>query len=430
MQDPQPNPRAPHRWSPQHEQDPSVAEILSSPPQLQVNVFYQRKTRTSFCMSNCKNIEVAELWPLYADHYPSHDGHSDSDAGVMESASQERLKDEKRADQEPEIVSDSGTNLSLTATTTSHDPSTTTKPFPFFNLPLELRLKIYALLLPPRHHKITTQIPHNGYFYNTSTVPLHSATSFYPFGTSSPPKLTTYKVLTANFRSDFPSPSIEPQILRTCKKIKEEAEWVLYGGRGVVFDFETSVDAAVAFWGDRSREARGWVRGLRVAREVPSWLGKDSWGNDRRDEVWDRFCRFVKDELTGLWKLDVTLWSSSGSAVGFPSQIASSGTGDEEGDTKLKEQEDQRKWREWEYTASLLQAEGLREARVTWWGFGSGEEKGVEELQMDGTMMRVRPERFDSWVARRMVGDRLVREKMVRDGVVVEGVVVVRGSGA
>ncbi len=59
--------------------------------------------------------------------------------------------------------------------------------------------------------------------------------------------------------------------------------------------------------------------------------------------------------------------------------------------------------------------ESLRTARLTWWSFQTKETKeGV----------------FDTWVAKRMVGDRVVRERMLREGVVVESVVVLPGGSA
>ncbi|KAE8445785.1 hypothetical protein EG329_012843 [Mollisiaceae sp. DMI_Dod_QoI] len=322
--------------------------------------------------------------------------------------------------------------------------------FRFLDLPIELRLKIYEYLLPARQHTIATQIPNNGYFYNTSTIPQHSAQSFYPFGTQSPrnPKLTTYKILTSNFRSNFPRPSIHPEILRVSKQVHDEAENVLYGSKDAIFDFRTHLDAAIAFFGDRSEAARKSVKCIRVAREIPAWLGRDAYGNQRRDETWIKFCNFVKHELKGLRSLDLTLWSSTGSAASFPTQIVGVQAADEietrdeeeeERARKVQEEDDKRKWREWEYTASLLEAEDLRESKVTWWGFKSKEGNAVEQQDDDqeadtgddlswATSSNLKG--FDSWIAARMVGDRLVRDRMVKDGVVVEGVVVIPGSGA
>jgi hypothetical protein len=63
-----------------------------------------------------------------------------------------------------------------------------------------------------------------------------------------------------------------------------------------------------------------------------------------------------------------------------------------------------------------LGIESLRKAKVTWWGF-----QGAEGQEGRGSG-------FDSWLARRMVGDRDVRDKMVREGVVIKGSVVLTGE--
>jgi hypothetical protein len=289
--------------------------------------------------------------------------------------------------------------------------------FRFLDLPIELRLKIYRYLLPPRAWKVSTQIPHNGYFYNTSTIPLHSVQSFYPFGTKPPSgsNLTTYKVLNSNFRSEFPVPSIHPEIFLLCKQIHSEAEPVLYGGKGVSFDFGIHLEAALAFFSDRSKEARRAVREVRVAREIPCVENSDGLISKPVDGPWISFCAFLERELKGVRGLDLTIWSSSGSVASFPAPDALDGGREDEVDSEVlkeKERELQLRWREWEWTRDLLRMEALRQAKVTWWGFEG----------QDG--------RFDSWLARRMVGDRLVRERMIREGMVVEGFVVIPGKGA
>lgn len=409
-------------------------------------------------MSNCASIEVAVLWPLNAD--------SDSDSPIFDinpgsrSTSLEKevvLKKTSRvemdakmfADQEHNIADLSPTNSTmndpsydtLTNTSQIYQESSSRQKSPFLTLPLELRLKIYSYILPSRHHTIATQIPHNGFFYNTSTIPIHSTQSFYPFGISPPTniqaqkeKLTTYKILSSNFRPNYPSPSIYPSILLTNKQIHAEAEPLFYGHKDTIFDFGTHLDACIAFWDYRSEVARKSVRNLRVAREVPAWLGRDVYGNTQIDLPWMKFCTFVQKDLTGLRNLDLTLWSSTGSASNFPTQIqneANDNENVEERERKVKDKERAQKWREWDYTASLLATEGLREARVTWWGFNF-ENESVVEMQADGASMRSAwsesGKEFDSWVAGRMVGDVLVRERMIRDGVVLEGVVVLRGG--
>src|ERR1700738_3496043 len=114
---------------------------------------------------------------------------------------------------------------------TSRDQNIMEQSFPFLLLPYELRLKIYALVLPSRSHTIVTQYPHNGYYYSETSMVSHSTQTLYPAQpySSSPSlelqqKLTTYKLLNANFHHDFPSPSICPEILRTCRQIRNEAE--------------------------------------------------------------------------------------------------------------------------------------------------------------------------------------------------------------
>jgi hypothetical protein len=291
--------------------------------------------------------------------------------------------------------------------------------FRFLDLPLELRLKIYALLLPPRSHTIVTQIPHNGYFYNTSTVPLYSASSFYPFGTSAPAKtktqsLTTYKILNRNFRMDFPEVSIHPELLRVCRQITNEAEPVLYGALDTEWDFGTSIEAVAPFFGDRSQEARNCVGHVKVAREI-----RDGAASEYVDYAWERFCKYITTELLGLRTVDLTIWSSSGSTASFPSSILPEGTEEKESEAEMG-----RKWKEWEFTKRLLEKEGLRNAKVTWWGFqGSKWEGNVEGVQERG-------QGFDSWLARRMVQDKVVRERMVGEGVVREDSIVLASGGA
>jgi hypothetical protein len=306
-------------------------------------------------------------------------------------------------DQEP-VPAAVDVDLSLTASITNPSRvsplSTTSQPFRFLDLPLELRLKIYSLLLPARNHTIVTQIPHNGYFYNTESIPSHSATSFYPFGRSPPKSLTTYKILTENFRSEFSSLSIHLQLLLVSKQIHEEAEPVLYGARDAVWDFGMHLEALMAFWGDRSQVARACVRNVRIAREIPALQSSN--GMDAR---WTKLCAFIETELVGLRELDLTVWSGSGSAASFPSA-----GGDKVGEEK--------RWREWEWMKELLEMDGLRAARVTWWGFWSTE--GSERPAAG----------FDSWLAGRMVADKVARDRMVRQGVVVEGSLVVPGRAA
>ncbi len=186
--------------------------------------------------------------------------------------------------------------------------------------------------------------------------------------------------------------------------MKQEAEPLLYGAMDAVWDFGTSLEAVAAFWGDRSMEARGCVRGIRVAREVPN----DGFDTEYSDRVWENFCSYIAAELRNLRTLDLTIWSSSGSITSFPSGGVETGEDDEK--------ELELKWREWDWISGLLEMQSLRNAKVTWWGF-----QGEEGL--DG-----RAKGFDSWLGRRMMGDKLVRDRVIREGVVVEGTVVLTGG--
>ncbi|KAE9376642.1 hypothetical protein N431DRAFT_332204 [Stipitochalara longipes BDJ] len=397
---------------------------------LQVNIFSKHKKLT-ICMSNCKNIEVVLLYPAEADVAEldslNHLSSSNTDSLETFAPSQNRRESkDKSQDSEPQIkfsMSELTADHDLSPTSRDAHPLSSTPPkqqgdqsvFRFLDLPLELRLKIYALLLPPRTHTIVTQIPHNGFFYNTSTIPLFSATSFYPFGTSPPRKhlngnLTTYKVLNRNFRKDFPELSIYPHLFLICQQIKEEAEPLLYGSPKVEWDFGTNIEAVAPFFGDRSLVARQYIRHIKVAREI-----RDGSGKEGVDYGWERFCTYISAELSNLGSVDLTIWSSSGSAAGFPSSLLTSLIPEE----KESKEEEERKWREWEFIKKLVEVEGLRKAKVTWWSFQGGG-KGGEE----------RGQGFDSWLARRMVGDQVVRERMLGDGVVREGAVMLSGVGA
>ncbi|KAG0649604.1 hypothetical protein D0Z07_4022 [Hyphodiscus hymeniophilus] len=327
-------------------------------------------------------------------------------------------------DQEPHF---SPVTPSRVPTSTSNITTSSTS-FPFLSLPLELRLKIYALLLPARHHIIVTQLPHNGYFYNTATIPAYSAQSFYPLGTKAPsqgtrlgPNLTTYRVLSSNSHRSYPSTSIYPAIIGVSKQTKQEAEGVLYGNVDTIWDFGIHLNACRAFWGDRGREARGLCRAVRVDWEIPVLENDTLIG-----EKWAVFCEWLKEEMTGLRSLDLTIWSDSGSVVGFPTAtpaIHLASTADEADWQTLealpeKKREEEAKWREWAWIHELLQMDALRTAKITYWGFESPGDGGRGEGH------------FDSWLAGRMVGDRFVRDRMIRDGVVVEGVVVLHGKGS
>ena len=416
---------------------PASAQMVSQGPSgfLSVNAFWEHKKSVSLCKTNCRSIEVPILYPLSSlsasppfSTFALKIGEEEfvEEEDIIYAQALERPAEQMEDDQEPEIspITSSSRVASLSSSITVQ---TSTSSFPFLNLPFELRLKIYALLLPPRHHRSVTQLPHNGYFYNTSNIPAHSSQSFYPFGTKPPTRqngsprgnLTTYKVLSSNSHRSYPSPSIYPAILGTNRQVKEEAEAVLYGSRESVWDFGVHLDACRAFWADRSPNARALVRGLRVAWEVPV-LGE----RELIDGRWEVFCRFLKEEMRGLRNLDLTIWSSSGSLAGLPvSPLPNDGDEESEEDwergvEKRRRKELERKWSEWDWVRELLEMEALRTAKITWWGF--------ENLGVSG---RNGETAFDSWLARRMTCDNLVRDRMLRDGVVVEGVVVLNGKG-
>ena len=269
--------------------------------------------------------------------------------------------------------------------------------FHFMLLPFELRLKIYGYLLPPRRHIIVNQTPYTGYFYNTLSLPASS----YPFGRSPSPALIGYRVLSQNQHRRFPSATIFPAILRTCKRVRDEAEPVLYAGKHVEWDFGIHLVAAKAFWNERSQLARESVRTMRIAKEFSS-VDKCN-----TDVVWSDFCSFILKSLPNVQSLDLKIWSSSGSAADFPGAKTN-----KESDKKLLENE----WRKWSWTHNLLLLESLRELKVTNWDFGSSWESGEKK--------------FDSWRAQRMVTDKVVRERMIRGGGVIEQIIVLPGLQA
>lgn len=287
-------------------------------------------------------------------------------------------------------------------------------PFPFLSLPLEIRRKIYTLLLPPRTHTIVTALPTNGLFYNTSLLPpinprstsSTTAPSYYPFGRVPPTDSRTYKVLTTNFRPSYPSPTLQVSILRTSSQVYHEALPVLYGAAGVTWDFGTHAAALRAFWADRSALARAHVRCLRIAKEIPCF-----WDGVREcegpvDEGWTQLAAWIKSELPGLRGLDLTLWSSSGAVVSFPA------SGElEAGEDRAAMARRVGEWRRWVWTRDLLALESLRRVVVQVWGF--------QNVRDDTN--------FDSWLAGRMVGDRVVKQKLIKEGVVRESRVVLPG---
>ncbi|KAM3075680.1 hypothetical protein ACMFMG_007811 [Clarireedia jacksonii] len=285
----------------------------------------------------------------------------------------------------------------------AHNQSHQSSPFPFLSLPLELRLKIYGLLLPARHHKITTQLPHNGYYYTASSIPAHVAQSFYPVSPAKPNKLTTYKILSANSHPNFPQSSIHTAILSVCKQVNVEAERVLYGNCKNVWDFGMSVEAVRWFFSDRSPRARACVKNLKIARDVSSGA---EMVKGKKDEVWEELCTFVGREMPSLKSVDLTVWGKGEVAPG--PIVVNEATDEEEGEEVDKEKLEEKlklekQAREWEYIMKLVGHESLKSAKITWWGFAPG---------------------VESFLARWMLDSCHMKEQVLQNGEAVEGIMV------
>lgn len=366
-----------------------------------LNVFRRNRSR-HLCKTNCRSIEIPLLLPS--------------------SSTEDETSQEKRPD------------LNMTPSTRTTDRSTRdVTTFPFLSLPFELRLQIYELLLPARSHTLVTQYPHNGSYYTSS--PPYSAQQLYPATSTSSqqpasetnePQLTSYRLLNANFGLDFPRPSICPEILRTCSQIRREAEPVLYGSPQTIFDFGSSIDAIIPFLSDRSAIARQSIANLKLAREIPHSLsemienedGQMSRGRGRRDRVvvealWQRVCMFLRDECVGLRVVDLTVWTETSNVKALTDLISNSiptgtslalaselTTEDDAGDPLPREEDenDSMEWHEWEWTRGLLMVGGLRNVKVTWWGFETG---------------KVGFGRFNGWLGRKMMQDELVQDQAI-----------------
>ncbi|KAI9644590.1 hypothetical protein NHQ30_006611 [Ciborinia camelliae] len=374
--------------------DPSGCPEL---PFLSINVFYAQRDTNIKCRCNCQSIQVDILYPT---SYPLD------------------FKSLEHTDKEPEEIMEQAKNPSSLSPAealtrfehSSHElyspinncPTSGQSSFPFLSLPIEIRLKIYRLLFPPRHHKITTQIPRSGYYFPPTCTPLFAAQSFYPISPNDPDKLTTYKILSANSHPDHPNPTIHTRILSVCRQIQEEAEEVLYGNENSIWDFGVNIEAVSPFWLDRSKGARGWVRNLKIAREIPTteWIGGDG--------LWEDVCKFMTREFADLRCLDLTVWGDATvehHVEGlFISRILPLQPIDD-----LEKEYAQRRMEtdpcEW---GKLPEHKGLRRAKVTWWGF-RGEVK--------------------SFLAKWMLENRLLTEEMVREGEIVQGVVLWNGNG-
>ncbi|KAG9235124.1 hypothetical protein BJ875DRAFT_282066 [Amylocarpus encephaloides] len=301
---------------------------------------------------------------------------------------------------------------------TSHDkhksrgsphPSTD---FIFLCLPIELRLKIYGYLLPPRRHIIVTKIQNTGLFYNTSTSPTIGEN--YPFGRNTPVQETKYQVLSSNWNRGFPQASIYPELFRVCKQVHREAEPVLYSNIHSIFDFGLHGEALISFWNQRSRTARASAKRLGIAKEIPCITEADGMGIATVDKKWKRLCDFIKNEMTGLRELDLKLWTGNENWFLLPFTPLSSPESQIVASEPVSESASS--WKTFEWTKALLELDSLRSARVTAWEFHN--RRGQEGEKVG----------FDSWLAGRMVGDSLVKDRMVKEGVVIERSVVLSGK--
>jgi hypothetical protein len=299
--------------------------------------------------------------------------------------------------------------LSPTTHFPSHDtttllPSEARKSFPLMLLPLELRRKIYLCMLPPQTHRVTTHFPSTGYFYNTSNVPATSQ-STYPFGQLPEKHHRTYTVSQAS-KID-PNLKLYPEILRVCKTIHAEAEEILYGAKGVIFDFGIHVNVISSFLIDRSDVARHHIKEARLAREMP----RSSIPHTPQNELWYSVCADLRSSLKNLKNLSLILWSDTGSSNEFPGGNA------EMRSTQTSSQD----WREWYYTRTILDIPNLRTVSITVWGFPHA---GMETLSWSPGGR----EGFDGWLARKMVDDSVLKKRMIGEGVVEEREVLVSGS--
>ncbi|KAF7950759.1 uncharacterized protein EAE97_002311 [Botrytis byssoidea] len=381
-------------------ENPSRYPELST---LSMNIFYAQKNKDiKQCKSNCRNIDVDILYPPSYPFNCNSSKQSNRDTELRESMLFSPVDTLALSEYSSHDFSSPINNINSLA-----NPS-----FPFLSLPIEIRLKIYLLLLPPRHHKIATQIPHNGYYFPLKCLPPCAAQSFYPISPDTPEKLTTYKVLSANSHTDHPNPSIHTRILSVCKQTKAEAEEVLYGNGNSIWDFGMHIEAVQPFWTDRSQAARGWARNLKIAREIPDlMIGAAA----RIDVVWRNFCEFITCELLGLKNVDLTVWGNPWVEEALDSSEAGetdamSIDGDGVGEVRRSTVKSRDVWtmRDREDMKELLAHDGLRSAKVTCWGFREGTKS--------------------SW-AKWMLESRSLMEEMVREGEVVQGVVIWNGGG-
>ncbi|KAK2627020.1 hypothetical protein QTJ16_004195 [Diplocarpon rosae] len=321
-------------------------------------------------------------------------------------------------------ASTTATTTKTNTLTTGKTPQYTTAISSLLTLPLELRLQIYKHLFPPRHHKIAGNTPSTPYFYNSPRTLITYTFGHSPplthFNTKIKAKSPNY-LLTTNSHASLPHPSIHPAILRTGTQILHEALPMLYSSSRTVWDFGTHIEAVESFFGARDERARTCVKSLRIAFELPVSISENPGLRmaDRKMKAWDRMVRFVCEEMTGLERLDLTLWWSDGSCGVLPVRdsdsdsdlIAPSDEGFGSSDTSHSERRTMIAWRESPFTSEILSLPSLISAKITEWT--ARPPTGI--FGTEGKM-------WDSWAAERMVVDPVLRERMVKKGVVGEEV--------
>ncbi len=138
---------------------------------------------------------------------------------------------------------------------------------------------------------------------------------------------------------------------------------VLYGAKGVVFDFGIHIDAVSPFFLDRGDEARKWVREIRLAR----WLSVDE--AKTSNLTWSNFCHFTKHELLNLRSLELTILVQKEIYLEDQADPLVVNSESETKD-KQREVEKEKKYREWEIAHDILQAGHWLSSKFTFFDFG------------------------------------------------------------
>jgi hypothetical protein len=118
-----------------------------------LNIIYQTRLSKPIAKTNCRSIEIPLIIPR-----PGSTPQSGNPSVQVFSSNQDQ-----------EMALAGGTKQLA-----SRGRPEMEQFFPFLSLPFELRLKIYALVLPSRTHTIVTQYPHNGYYYSRTSMVSHS----------------------------------------------------------------------------------------------------------------------------------------------------------------------------------------------------------------------------------------------------------------